>query len=79
MVDSPAASMDLEVRREVARVLPELFQQLIIFVTSGEVAGFGESFYPMENVRYLTIEERNHEIQCTEGQTYFSQYQNEED
>lgn len=79
VVDSPAASMDLEVRREVARVLPELFQQLIIFVTSGEVAGFGESFYPMENVRYLTIEERDHEIQCTEGQTYFSQYQNEED
>ena len=78
VVDSPAASMDLEVRREVASVLPRLFQQLIIFVTSGEVAGFAESFYTLDDVRYLTIEERDNSVQCTEGQDYFSQFQVEE-
>ena len=70
--------MDLEVRREVASVLPRLFQQLIIFVTSGEVAGFAESFYTLDDVRYLTIEERDNSVQCTEGQDYFSQFQVEE-
>ena len=78
VVDSPAASMDLEVRREVASILPELFQQLIIFVTSGEVAGFGESFYGLESVRYITVEESCGSIKCTEGKDYFSQFQVEE-
>ncbi len=78
VVDSPAASMDLEVRREVAAVLPRLFQQLIIFVTSGEVAGFAESFYALDNVEYVTVEERDNLIRCIEGKDYFSQFQVEE-
>ena len=30
VVDSPAASMDLDVRREVAAVIPQLFKQLLM-------------------------------------------------
>lgn len=77
VVDSPAASMDLDVRREVATVIPQLFKQLIIFVTSGEVAGFAEKMYSIDNVLYLTIEgEHNKQpAKCTEGQGYFSTYQ----
>ena len=79
VVDSPAASMDLAVRREVASILPKLFEQLIVFVTSGEVAGFGETFYGLENVRYLTVEESSGAIKCTEGKVYFSKFQIEEE
>ena len=81
VIDSPAASMDLGVRREVAAVLPTLFKQLIIFVTSGEVAGFAEKFYSLDNVLYVTIEgkEDDEEAACTFGKEYFSSYQSEEE
>lgn len=80
VVDSPAASMDLDVRREVAAVIPKLFKQLIIFVTSGEVAGFAEKMYALDDVVYLTIEgEHNGQpAKCTCGKDYFSTYQSEE-
>jgi len=79
VIDSPAASMDLEVRREVATVLPALFDQLIIFVTSGEIAGFAEKFYNESNVLYVTIEGKKDDGKpaCTIGKDYFSSYQSE--
>lgn len=80
VVDSPAASMDLDVRREVASVIPKLFDQLIIFVTSGEVAGFAERMYQRDDVLYMTIE-GGHDgapAKCTIGKDYFSTYQSEE-
>ena len=81
VIDSPAASMDLDVRREVASIIPKLFKQLIIFVTSGEVAGFAEKFYSTQDTKYLTIEGQGlgENAICTEGQTYFSAYQIEEE
>lgn len=76
LVDSPAAKMDLDVRREVARVLPKLFKQLIIFVTSGETEGFGDELYLRDDVKYVTIEaEGNKKTKCIRGQEYFSKYQ----
>jgi len=80
VIDSPAASMDLAVRREVATIIPKLFKQLIIFVTSGEVAGFAEKFYPLSGIEYLTIEgqDKGENATCTVGQSYFSAYQSEE-
>ena len=80
VVDSPAASMDLDVRREVAAVIPHLFKQLVIFVTSGEVAGFAERMYSLEDIIYLTIEgEHDRKLaKCTLGKDYFSSYQSEE-
>lgn len=81
VIDSPAASMDLEVRREVATVLPTLFDQLIIFVTSGEIAGFAEKFYNVKNMLYVTIEGKKDDGNpaCTFGKDYFSSYQSEEE
>ena len=32
IVDTPAAPLDLEVRREVAEILPELFTQVVVFI-----------------------------------------------
>ncbi|MDR7871649.1 MAG: hypothetical protein RIN55_12500 [Tissierellaceae bacterium] len=80
VVDSPAAAMDLNVRREVAEVIPRLFKQLIIFVTSGEVKGFAETFYEKEDVQYLTLKgEKNEAIECILGKDFFSQYQSEKE
>lgn len=81
VIDSPAASMDLDVRREVAQAIPQLFEQLIIFVTSGEVAGFAEKMYQLQNVHYITIEGKHdgQAAKLTIGQKYFSTYQSEEE
>ncbi len=81
VVDSPAASMDLDVRREVATVIPKMFKQLIIFVTSGEIAGFAERMYTLDSVSYYTIEGEHSGMpaKCTIGKDYFSTYQSEED
>ena len=81
VVDSPAASMDLDVRREVATVIPQLFKQLVIFVTSGERAGFTEKMYPLDNVLYITVEGEHQGIPAkrTIGWEYFSNFQCEED
>lgn len=57
VVDSPAGSLDLDVRREVSLFLPELYEQLIIFITSGERDGFAEHFYNIgeDEVQFLTV------------------------
>jgi hypothetical protein len=81
VIDSPAAAMDLEVRREVAFIIPSLFKQLIIFVTSGERAGFAEKLYNIDGVHYITVEGKEDEEQvlCTLGKDYFAAYQCEEE
>lgn len=81
VVDSPAASMDLDVRREVAAAIPQLFKQLVIFVTSGEVAGFAEKMYSLDNVLFITVEGEHQDAPAkyTIGQEYFSSYQCEEE
>lgn len=55
IVDSPAVSLDTRVRREVGEVIPELFDQMIMFVISSEKDGFADAFYPRDDVRYVTI------------------------
>ncbi|MDP2450748.1 MAG: hypothetical protein Q8M93_04745 [Polaromonas sp.] len=55
IVDSPAVSLDTEVRREVGELIPELFGQMIMFVISSEREGFADAFYDRDDVRYLTI------------------------
>lgn len=80
VVDSPAAAMDLDVRREVARVIQKLFGQLVIFVTSGEVKGFADTFYKNDNVQYLTITGgKEADVQCVSGKEFFNRYQAEEE
>lgn len=76
VVDSPAAPMDLDARREVAGILPDLFDQTIIFVTSGEKQGFAETFYPRDDVQYLTIIGKKHQpAKLVEGRPFFEMYQ----
>lgn len=76
IVDSPAAPMDLDVRREVARVLPVLFEQNVIFVTSGEKNGFADEFYKRDDVQYLTIGgKKDQPVVCTPGIAEFKRYQ----
>lgn len=55
VVDSPAISLDTRVRREVGELVPELFDQMIMFVISSERTGFADTFYGREGVRYLTL------------------------
>lgn len=76
IVDSPAAPMDLSVRREVAEILPRLFGQNVILVTSGEKRGFADVFLERDDVQYLTIQgEKNQPVECIPGKEYFVQYQ----
>jgi DNA sulfur modification protein DndD len=56
VVDSPAVSIDVASRREIAQLIPDFFGQMVMFVISSERAGFAESFYDRpNNVNYLTI------------------------
>jgi DNA sulfur modification protein DndD len=77
IVDSPAGALDLGVRREVSKILPQLFEQIIIFITSGEREGFTEYFYELgSNVQFLTINKQsNSEIICLEGINHFQSFQ----
>ena len=78
IVDSPAAPMDLSVRREVAKILPQLFSQIIIFVTSGEKSHFAERFFKRDDVYYLTLKgKKDQPLEVCEGREAFEQYQEE--
>ncbi|SFK23123.1 AAA family ATPase [Celeribacter neptunius] len=57
IVDSPAVSLDVEIRRTVGELIPPLFEQMIIFVISSEREGFAETFFSRgdENVEFITI------------------------
>lgn len=80
IVDSPAGSLDLSVRRQVSRIIPHLFEQLIVFITSGEREGFTEYFYSVEEeVQFLTISKENEATLCIEGKAAFSSFQDRED
>lgn len=77
IIDSPAVSLDLSVRKEVAEILPNLFEQLVIFVISSEVSNFAESFYTLPNVAFYTIEamDSSDNAICTVGKDYFDTFQ----
>lgn len=77
VVDSPAGALDLGVRREVSKILPQLFEQIIIFITSGEREGFTEHFFNLgESVQFLTINKKfNSDITCLEGIKHFQSFQ----
>ena len=80
IVDSPAGSLDLDVRRQVSRIIPDLFQQLIIFITSGERLAFADHFYSLDSeVLFLTInKEIGSKTNCIKGVSTFQSFQGEE-
>lgn len=79
IVDSPAGALDLGVRREISKILPSLFKQLIIFITSGEREGFAEYFYTLDEVQFLTVHRTpSSYVYCEEGIDYFKSFQEAE-
>lgn len=80
IVDTPAAPLDLGVRREVSKILPELFEQLIVFITSGERNGFADTFY-LKNADclFLTITKEYGKMTVIKDVTYFKNYQENRD
>jgi len=55
VVDSPAVSLDVEIRRTVGQLIPPLFEQMIIFVISSEREGFADTFFERDDVEYITV------------------------
>jgi hypothetical protein len=79
IVDSPAGSLDIQVRREVAELIPALFEQMIMFVISSEREGFAEPFYGKKGVRYCTIWRDNTQTtQTSQDLTFFKQFHSED-
>ena len=74
VVDSPAGPIDVETRQSVSTLLPEMFPQLIMFVQSGERAGFVESFYERNDVQYVTCWKESGEIHMERGLEAFKSF-----
>ena len=79
IVDSPAGSLDLRVRREVAELIPVLFEQMIMFVISSEREGFAEPFYDRAGVRFRTIwRDDSMRTQISEDVKFFKQFHSDD-
>lgn len=75
IVDSPAVSLDIAVRREVGTLIPDLFGQMIVFVISSERAGFADSFYERQETKYFTLWRESQEVtQVRTGLPFFQQF-----
>ncbi len=75
VVDSPAVPLDIETRREVSSLLPNIFEQMIMFVISSEREGFAETFYDRKDVKYLTIWQSQSSVEIEEGLAFFKTFQ----
>lgn len=79
VVDSPAVSLDSVNRREVGELIPEFFDQMIMFVISTEREGFADSFYGRgDAVRFLTIVRDGGDTRVEAGLPFFSTFQDRE-
>lgn len=55
IVDSPAVSLDVQLRRTVGELVPPLFGQMLMFVISSEREGFADTFFDKNDSRFMTI------------------------
>jgi len=78
VVDTPAAPLDLAVRREVAETLPQLFKQIIVFITSSERDGFANQFYTYDNCNFITIRKEGINLLQDNSLEFFKNFQSEE-
>jgi len=77
IVDSPAVSLDTEVRREVGELIPSFFGQMVMLVISSEREGFADAFYGRapEDVRFLTVAaEGGGQVRIEEGLQAFRDF-----
>lgn len=81
IVDSPAVSLDTANRRQVGELIPDFFNQMIMFVISSEREGFAEAFYNRpSDVRYLTVTPRGGgTVDIAEGLDAFKSFHARED
>lgn len=77
VVDSPAVSLDLTLRETVGRLIPPLFDQLIVFVISSEREGFADTFRNRDDTAFLTIsvERDSGEISVSQDKAAFFSFQ----
>lgn len=76
VVDSPVVSLDNANRRQVGDLIPDLFDQMIMFVISSERDGFADRFYRRgDEVRYLTISRLEGQVRVDEGIEAFQTFQ----
>ncbi|MFB6306677.1 MAG: hypothetical protein ABEH43_06770, partial [Flavobacteriales bacterium] len=56
-----------------------LFDQIIIFIQSGERKRFADPFYDLDDVKYLTVSKKENEpAELLEGKNIFQSFQDEE-
>lgn len=81
IVDSPAVSADLQVRREVADMVPNLFEQMIVFIISSERDGFVEGLHPSGSTQYYTVfkTDDGKNIKKSMDRDFFMDFQSEEE
>jgi hypothetical protein len=79
IVDSPAVSLDTRVRREVGELIPDLFDQMIMFVISSEREGFADAFYQREGVRFVTLWRETDDVtEARDGLPFFRAFHGRE-
>jgi DNA sulfur modification protein DndD len=80
VIDSPVGSIDLTKREQIAEVVPQLFDQLIIFVISSEREGF-VSELESKDIQYRTVHKTGTagEIRKNNSRSYFMEFQSEEE
>ena len=79
VVDSPAVSLDNVNRREVGRLIPSFFDQMIMFVISSEREGFADTFYDKgDDVRFLTVIRENGVVRLDDSLKVFKTFQDRE-
>lgn len=62
VVDSPAGALDLRVRPEVAKLIPQLCKQFVAFTISSEREGFADTLHTAAggHIQYLTVFRQTH-------------------
>lgn len=79
IIDSPCNSLDLEVRANIADILPKMFDQIIVFIISSEKAGFIENLnIKKEHIQYITVykeDKKSEEVSIKTGFKFFNEFQ----
>ena len=78
IVDTPAAPLDLQVRREVAATLPGLFKQIVVFITSSERINFADQFYSdPDDCLFATVKKEANDMSLDNSIELFKKFQSE--
>ena len=83
VIDSPCGPLDIRVRREIAKMIPALFKQIIMLITSSERLQFTDTvFRTCEDTQQYTIWKEatpTHHIVVSEDRDTFNKYHTDEE